>query len=374
MRRQRFLTPAKATLTMLGVATVALMGVPGFGHYDPPDGPLTGSVTDARGLGLGDVEVALFDDRELSLVATTRTDPQGSFAFHQVPPGFDVYARAVHGERLVGAWDLGRVRTPFNRVELRLSAGRPVTFRVVGADGAPVAEAEVRAYDARSRVVALDRVLTDADGRASVVAPARAHFAVLGRDRAAPSWVLDQEIPENGREFTVTLAPAVTIEGRVVDEAGSPVAGILVSGWEFADGERWTGYALSDEDGRFALSGRSDDAILRVCDPAQRYLPAVLAGTEAEGELVLRPGLPLEVRTRCEDEAVPAVLWIWAEDAGAWGWGAATDATGLLRTRVSAVHGIVAEPLDPAFARTEAWALTLQGPSRLLAMRRSVAP
>jgi len=61
--RQPVLTPGKTTLLMLGLSTVALMGVPGFGHYEAPAGPVHGVVLDEEGAPIADAEVALFDDQ-----------------------------------------------------------------------------------------------------------------------------------------------------------------------------------------------------------------------------------------------------------------------------------------------------------------------
>ena len=62
--------------------------------------------------------------------------------------------------------------------------------------------------------------------------------------------------------------------------------------------------------------------------------------------------------------------WQRIQPSGAWGWAATTNADGLLRTVVSTVHGLVADPLDPSFEGTEALSLTYQGPSRMISLHR----
>lgn len=376
MRRQQLLTPAKLTLLMLGVGTVALMGVPGFGRYYPPQGAVTGLVVDTRGLGLDGIEVALFDDHELSLVALTRTDAHGSFAFHQVPPRFHVFAYPVGTEPLVGAWALDCERAPLNHVELTLSAGHALSVAVVDERGMPLRETEVRVYDPGQGAIAVHRVPTDEDGRVALVTPPFCHIAVLGPADFAPAWFFDQEISEQGRSLEVTLRPAIEVAGRVVDSEGTPLAGIVVSGWEFESEEHWTGYVLTDSQGSFRLPTASGQAFVRAVATDRPYLPAVEAvgGTAELAELVLGPGHPLEVRTRSDGEGLQTRLWVWSESAGAWGWGETTDADGLLATVVSTVHGLIAEPLDDAHDEAEALDLTYQGPSRLLPLPRAAVP
>jgi len=375
MKRQQTLTPAKLTLLMLGICTVALMGVPGFGHYYPPEGAVTGSVVDTRGFAQGDIEVALFDDRELSLLALTRTDSHGRFAFHQVPPRFHVFAHPVGDEELVGAWLLNSERAPVNHVELTLASGHPLTVEVRSEDGIAVSRAEVRVYDPAGGSPAVHRVSTDLEGRATLIAPPRAHVAILGHDGLAPVWLFDQEIPEQGRTLTVTLTSALPITGRVLDDEGAPLANMVVSGWEFGNTEHWTGYTLTDDTGAFRLRTCSGEAFVRAVDPEQRHLPVVeVIGPAAETApptLVLGSGHPLEVRTRFEGEGVRARIWTWSESAGAWGWGATTDADGLLRTVVSTVHGLVVDPLDEGLEAAEALSLTYQGPSRMISLHRA---
>jgi protocatechuate 3,4-dioxygenase beta subunit len=374
MKRHSSLTPAKLTLLMLGVGTVALMGVPGFGHYNPPQGAVTGSVVDTRGFAQEDIEVALFDDHELSLLALTRTDSHGRFAFHQVPPRFHVFARPVGDEELVGAWLLSSERAPVNHVELTLAAGHPLTVEVQTAAGIAVSRAEVRVYDPAGGSTAVHRVSTDLEGRATVIAPPRAHVAVLAHEGLAPVWMFDQEIPEQGLTLAVTLTSAEGITGRVLDDEGAPLANMVVSGWEFGNTEDWTGYTLTDETGAFRLRTRTGEAFVRAVDPEQGHLPAVQvigsAPETAPATLVLETGHPLEIRTRYEGEGVPARVWTWSESAGTWGWGATTDPDGLLRTVVSTVHGLVADPLDEGFEGTEALSLTYQGPSRMLSLHK----
>jgi hypothetical protein len=198
--------------------------------------------------------------------------------------------------------------------------------------------------------------------------------AILAHAGLAPIWLFDQEIPEAGLTLAVTLTSAQHITGRVLDDEGAPLANMVVSGWEFGNAEHWTGYTLTDETGAFRLRTRSGEAFVRAVDPGQGHLPAVEAIRAAPetdpATLVLGAGHPLEVRTRFEGEGVRARLWTWSESTGAWGWAATTNADGLLRTVVSTVHGLVADPLDPGFEGTEALSLTYQGPSRMISLHR----
>jgi hypothetical protein len=285
-----------------------------------------------------------------------------------------VFAHPVGEEAFVGAWYLDAERAPVNHVELVLSAGHPLTVEVKTEDGIAVSGAEVRAYDPDRGTLAVRRVATDLEGQATLVAPPRVHVAILGPEALAPVWLFAQEVPEKGRTLGVTLRPARSVRGRVVDEQGTPLSDMVVSGWEFEDAERWVGFALTDGDGGFQLRASSGEAFVRAVDPLLRHLPVVEALTSGEAEpaeLVLAAGHPLEVRTRFESEGVPARVWVWSESAGAWAWAGTANADGLLTTVVSTVHGLLAEPLEPTYQAAESMGLTYQGPSRQLSLRRA---
>ena len=356
--RQRKLTPANATLLMLGVGIVALMGLPGFGRYHPPEGPIAGIVRTPDGAAVPSAEVALFADDGPGLVQRTHTDARGYFAFHQAPRRFHLFARAGAVPGTVGTWVLSREPAPAKEVELVLGRGAPVTVQVSDSQGDPLAGVEVRAYDAAGEPTVVARLETDATGAVSFLAPLRCHLAILGRDELASVWYLAESIPEEGRSFAVTLPPAVEIAGRAVDELGKPLMGVVVTAWQRETEERWQSYTRTDANGHFVLRTAGGNSLLRAVDPALRHLSTEVvwnADDARSAELVLERGSRLELTCLAGDDAVPSRVWVWSREAHAWGWGARNDALGRLRTVASAEYGIVAEPLARGRSQVQEW-------------------
>jgi len=362
VRKRRRQTRSRAPLIMLAVAAIALMGVPRFGHYQPPEGAIAGVVLGPDGAPSADVEVALFNDRGPSLVELTRTDDWGRFAFHQAPRRYHVFARPEPRSGRVGTWARARTRTATNELQLTLGRGAPITVRVTDEKGGPLEGIEVRAYDATAQPAVVARHRTSADGEASLVVPMRAHLAILGDQDHVAHWRLAESIPEQGRSFAVTLERAVALAGRVVDERGGPLAGVVVTAWErggdAAGGESWRGYARTDAEGRWVLRTAGGPCLLRAVDPARRHLPLEQEHDSEDSRslaLALRRGTPLEVVCGGAEAPVPSRVWVYSRATGTWSWGAPTDRDGRLRTVVEGEHGIVAEPLSRERLQVQQW-------------------
>jgi protocatechuate 3,4-dioxygenase beta subunit len=350
---------------MLGLGTVSLMGIPGFGGDDPPSGAIAGVVADEAGEPVADATVALFDAADLRLVELTHTDAEGRFAFQQSPWTFHVFARPggdpASATGRLGAWLLERERGLAWQLELTLPRGAAVTVRARDEDGRPVAGAEVRAYETRAggpAVVA--RAQTDADGVAEVLCPETAHLGVFGqRLGRLAAWRFDLRAAPEGQEIEVVLPRGHAVEGRVTDEVGAAIDDVLVSSWDERGAWQWNGYARTAEGGRFTLLVAAKGGLLRAVDRAQNFLPAerrVDPGETPFADLVLATGRRVDVRcTDATQASLPARVWIWDESAQAWGWGSATDADGLLRARTSGHHRFAAEPLSGPPAPNAEW-------------------
>ena len=212
---------------------------------------VVGRVVDG-GAGAPQVVVAI-DGDALGEVRTTVSADDGTFGFADLPEGTyrvwggkgDLAARAQAAPRLG--------RGPFTDVELWLEPATIVVGKVVDRQtGAGLAAAVMLSPQD-------DDGATD-DGGASDEAPRFARtdasgvFRVEGvphgrwtADAWAPGWITTDRVDfAAGRGVpTIELTPGGVIEGRVVDGAGRPVAGVAVSA--LTRGGRETSVAAADE-------------------------------------------------------------------------------------------------------------------------------
>lgn len=333
MRRPTRLTPAKASLLMLGIGTASLVGLPGMSGYDPPSGALVGLVTDLEGEVVPDAPVGLFDAATLALVEVTHTDVHGRFALQQAPERFHLCVRPVDASGLLATWSLDLERGPLFSIDVVVQPGVPVDVLVTDAEGEPLRDADVRGYAIAGRgstVVARQR--TDAHGRASLLLPAHAHVGAFGpTPELLPAWTFFHE-SAGEEELELRLPRGRRLQGRVVDPDEGGLGGVVVSAWDRRDDWQWDGYRLSEPDGAFVLHAGAGTTEVRASDPSLERLPTrAVAGPTPTLELVMERGRPLEVA--CETEAgdpLPARIWLWSRAGGTWGWGARTDDQGRL--------------------------------------------
>ncbi len=347
---------------MLGLGTVALMGLPEWLRPGIPRGPIEGVVVDERGFGIAGAALFLFETEGSRLAEETRSDPRGRFAFQQRPHFFDVYARPPEESGRVGAWALSRSRsTP--EVALVLRTGRVLTVRAVDERGRALPGAEVRAYDRRGEAV-VSRAFTDRDGRSSLLAAAQTHLAVFDPDTGLARWRLDLGVPEEGGYHSVQIPEARSLSGRVRDRDG-PLEGIVVITSEEGAGAGWNGFALSDAEGNVTLPVTSRPTLVRALDPDLAHLPVsrrLEAGARDLGEIVMDTGEPLAVHTARGGSDLVARVWAWCPACATWSWGRWTDELGMLSLRVSSRFALFAEPLDPIYGPLEAWDLEYDEP------------
>lgn len=362
VRPQPF-SPGKIALLLVGIVTVAFMGVPGVVTYQAPTGALTGVVLERGGEGLENVPVALFDADDLALLEVTHSDARGRFAFQQSPTDFHVFAHPPLDSPHVGSWAIDPPSGSEFDVELVLDRGHPVTVQVVDESGAAIEGIEVRAYQVEpfsegTEVVV--RTLTDGDGVATFTCPEHAHIGVVGTEgRFLSGWHFDQTVSFENDHFSFTLPTGNLYHGRLLGAADRPLDGILVSSWDFREERwQWNGYELTDDEGEFDLRGAVENTVFRAVDLTQNYLPSLIpARTGRRMNVVLNQGEPLAIHcASAEDEAVPSRVWVYSEEGGTWSWGSRTDRSGTLHATVSDRHAVVARPLSGSFATTaEVW-------------------
>ncbi len=366
MKRESIFTPGKAGLFLLGVGTLALAGVPGYGTYLAPEGSIAGIVRTVDGETLEDVEVALFDGGRLSLVEIAYTDDHGRFAFSWAPSEFELLATSPRDD-LAPAWaDRDALALHAGEVDLEftlaLPAARPETVSVVDAHGNPIEGAEVRVLSGGPDPAVLERVLTDTNGSARVrrpLGPEDALLAVLAPNAGAEHWL--------AWSSTIVLPKAPRHVGRVVDEDGQPIADLTVSAWSddaAADGrtEGFQGWTPTDEDGRFVLACAST-ATLRITDPAGRFAPASHELDPADDgplELGLTRGRRLEVSVvRSVESDAPLRADVRVLTGEVWSHRVRTDAEGRARFRVplDAHPSVIAVPVgsEPAANALTTW-------------------
>ncbi len=183
------------------------------------------------------------------------TDAQGRFEA-ALPPG-DYAVHVVKGTLAIGgdAWKAKYWKVePSKTLDVRIPAvkGARVKGTVVReADHTPVAAAKVMLRDGQATVTdagghfTLDGVC-ETEGALHVVAPGLADTDA----RAEPD-------PDAPTEVRIEMAPGYTVEGKVTDEAGRPIAGARVARVRHGIAPGWSGSCLTNAEGKYALPGFS---------------------------------------------------------------------------------------------------------------------
>jgi protocatechuate 3,4-dioxygenase beta subunit len=268
--------------------------------------------------------------------ATAATDATGRFRFAGLASGaYDLAVRSagfapvlVPGLRVARPTLRGPLNCgPIDLGSITLRPGAEITGVVVDSAEEPVGAVEVRAFPggpaaAWTAAPGLPAAVTDAEGRFTLAdLDHRARwFLQVERTGYAPRVVA----AEAGKPLRLVLSAAAEVSGKVVDEAGDPIAGALVF-LEREDGPEavvLTAAATpqesvrSDPAGRFTLRDvRPGPA--RLLAFAHPYLPATprtleLApgGDGEELEVVLRRGAVVEGRVTTTDGLPLARAWV----------------------------------------------------------------
>jgi hypothetical protein len=344
-------------LAFVALVALSLAGIPFFVREDDSSGPTRGVVIDGRGFGVAGAAVFLFSEQDLQLIEEARTEEDGDFAFHLDTTRARVFVRPPAQSSLLPAWGPSAEEAAGQQAFV-LRPARSLVVEVTDPLGAPLAGAEVRVYERRDEAAVIALATTDGEGRATLLAPARADVAVFAPDRARLArWRFDCMIPEQGATLSFALPSAHSIAGQVRGPAGALEGILLVSREEGMEGG-WNGFAHSDAEGRFELPFTDAPSSLGACDPAGEHLPArLLFETLPDGpfELALERGAPLVVRVSRNGFPLGARVWSWNPASESWSYGTRTGPSGRAEVPAAARFGVRAEPLDPAYAPLEAW-------------------
>jgi uncharacterized GH25 family protein len=186
------------------------------------------------------------------------TDEDGGFSFSDVAPGgIEIRAEAVRHQ----AAELKGLETKPGQemagIELVLPAAASVEGRVVAPDGRPVPGAEVTVVSADSAMGFSFPDLfaqTDGDGRYVLDGVPPGPRTLEARAEGYRRGVRDLEVKEGDTTADFTLESGFVVSGRVVDDAGNPLASVqlmMIAGRGFTD----VLSALSGPDGAFHFDG-----------------------------------------------------------------------------------------------------------------------
>jgi protocatechuate 3,4-dioxygenase beta subunit len=221
--------------------------VPGARLFLNPTGPAA--------MGAGIVMFTTASMKE----ATSGDD--GAFRVADVPPGsFELKAEAS-GRQMAEMSNLEvRAGQDLKGVEVVLPPGAVIEGRVL-ASGRPVPGAQVEPVEPETSmarmIIRSARATADGDGyyRLDGIAPGARTFQA--ESKGFRKAVRDLEVRAGGNALDFSLEAGVEITGRVVDDAGAPVAAALVvlrEGWNSWDLPN----DVSGPDGSFTLAGVAD--------------------------------------------------------------------------------------------------------------------
>lgn len=216
-----------------------------------PAARLVVAVQDADGAPVRGASVALRGP----LVAEQAVAEDGRAAFAAALPG--AYAVWATAEGFAPSVVTARIPAAAEPVALviRLDRGRPVSGRVVDEAGLPLAAAKVvPVLPGVGSPPGQAPAITGDDGRFALAAvptqAVRLSASLPGyADAGAP-------LPDGDDEVQIVLTRGATVEGRVLDEGGAPVAGALVRAalvGALEEARQWQ--TTSDERGDYALEG-----------------------------------------------------------------------------------------------------------------------
>jgi len=186
-----------------------------------------------------------------------RTGRDGAFEIADVEPGEVVLSASATGYRRT---DLGALHVSAGRdregVRIELERGAVVHGTVTGPDGQPVPQAWVQVEERTGpgSPYRPPAASTDGDGRYRLegVELGRRTVGVFHSSHVRAARDLEVGLGDNRLDFR--LERGATVAGRVLDEAGAPVAGVHVS--LVTSESSWTSLgATTADDGRFELEG-----------------------------------------------------------------------------------------------------------------------
>ncbi|AFE04121.1 hypothetical protein COCOR_01518 [Corallococcus coralloides DSM 2259] len=271
---------------------------------------LSGQVLSVDGAPVPGILVHLDGDTATASTQRTTTDGAGRFRFNAPAVLHQLTAEAN------GAFATLDVTPPQEDVEVRLQPGVFVTGTVRDDAGSPIPNARVETYREDGGPVSAEATtVTDAGGRYQLgpTRPGPHTFRILA-PRYLDVELHAQKLQQGMAPLDFTLKRAKSVEGRVVDTSGAPLAGILLSlsGNRLGDGDTIDagGARRSDATGHFILDvQRAGTGELSVEEPSfqrqsitvnipSRDVVVVLdRGASVSGTVTDPQGLPLRGAT-----------------------------------------------------------------------------
>lgn len=277
--------------------------------------PVSGTVTDPEGKPLANATVILGEWYSPKRPSVS-TDQTGHYRFASLAPGGTVLTVTCPG--MAPGLRSVNVQSPMNPVHFQLEKGNTLRVRVVGKDGKPISGVFVTPDTWRGKRVLCDldiRGRTDAEGRwAWTWAPKDAveiDFGLTGHVNYMSIRLLPLAPQE--AEHVVTLYPALTISGRVVDaETKQPIPSFrAVRGYRqkgsLENNLFWDRHEmLEGKNGQYELEVTGPSLAYRVRIEADGYQPGISREFKSdEGSVTydfsLRKGQNLNVMVRLAD-------------------------------------------------------------------------
>lgn len=193
----------------------------------------------------------------------TVTDEEGAFVVEGVSPGaIEVSASAPRRQqaRLEGLEV--KPGQELSGIDILLLPGGVVEGRVLSPDGRPVPGAEVSVIEPSTDGMGISRfsqlrAMTDGDGQYSIDGVPPGPRTVEANAEGYRRAVREVEVTPEPRSVDLVLERGLEVSGRVVDDAGNPVASVdvsLIAGQNFFDAPR----AMTGADGAFTIAGVQD--------------------------------------------------------------------------------------------------------------------
>jgi protocatechuate 3,4-dioxygenase beta subunit len=228
----------------------------------PTTGSITGVVTDAQsGAPVADVEVRLFQRMEGARspvqgeITLTRTNARGKYRFEDVAPG-DYGIQAIHGAKASHSRHLDYAKALVTRegstatVDLKLAEARSLKVLVLSEEtGKPIPNATV-SLRWRDRE---DHPVTDEHGIAIIPGLPQQDTQITVKAPGFQLVEMTQSINDAFTDVQIKLPPGGSIQGRVVDGQGKPLAGVNVMARPGFSPVQYD-VSTSDGDGRFTLN------------------------------------------------------------------------------------------------------------------------
>ncbi|HWU89715.1 MAG TPA: carboxypeptidase-like regulatory domain-containing protein, partial [Kofleriaceae bacterium] len=210
---------------------------------------LEGQVVGPDGKGVGGAEVWLSSVPPRS----TKSEDDGTFTFDKLV-GRTYQASAKSGA-MIGGPVTYKLTGKSDPLVIRLAEGASVVVTVIDEAQRPIAGAEVRGGELVERGAAT----TDAKGEATLkpVHPGYVTVSVTAAGHAPGGAFTTIGSPGAVGRMTITLRKGYPVSGRVIDEAGKPIAKVKVSpaGTWFGDGGDDDGArtVITDDKGQFTI-------------------------------------------------------------------------------------------------------------------------